>query len=306
LISEDLRDFVTYKSADFQSEITILDGNDCDHEDYPILSVIIPTLDAFRDGYFPTLIEQLKDQTFQNFETIIVKGDPRQGRAINTGADLARGRYILTLDDDTRIGHRDLFGVLVKTLDEYPDIGMAGVPNLIPEDAGYFIRKAMEQIPRRSSPMVESITESDMAEHPCLIMRKSVFYSVGGENELMPRGLDPYLRHKFRKAGYKVVVVPGVWIHHLPPNRLKSLIKQFFRNGKASAYCYKFYPQWVYDLTTSHENPARERIEMSIRIKRQIINLIQAFFELRFIYLVAQISYLIGFVSGYLVLKKED
>nr|NQU91184.1 hypothetical protein [Bacteroidota bacterium] len=71
--------------------------------DAPVASIIIPTFDAFRDGYFPKLLDQIGRQNFLQFEIILVRSDPRQGRAINIGATLAKGRYLLTLDDDTSL-----------------------------------------------------------------------------------------------------------------------------------------------------------------------------------------------------------
>ena len=58
----------------------------------PKISVIIPTLDGHRNGLFPLLLEQLSEQTFQDFETIVIKGDPLQGRAINTAVDISKGK----------------------------------------------------------------------------------------------------------------------------------------------------------------------------------------------------------------------
>jgi glycosyltransferase involved in cell wall biosynthesis len=52
-------------------------------------------------------LNQLSQQTVKDFETIVIKGDKRQGRAINTGVDFARGTYIVTLDDDTSLQSRD-------------------------------------------------------------------------------------------------------------------------------------------------------------------------------------------------------
>ena len=67
------------------------------------LSVIIPTIDANRGGYFLKLLSQIGYQDFKNFEVIVVCGDSRQGRAINIAAALAQGKYLLTLDDDTSL-----------------------------------------------------------------------------------------------------------------------------------------------------------------------------------------------------------
>lgn len=268
------------------------------------LSVIIPTADGYRGGYFRALLRQIEEQTFQEYEIIVVKGDNRQGRAINVGAALAGGEYLLTLDDDTRIGHRDLFQKLVETLDRNPEIGMAGVPNRVPDEASPFVRRAMEEIPRRSSPMVDRVTISDMAEHPCLIMRRDVFFRVGGENELIPRGLDPYLRQAFREAGYRVVVIPEVFIHHLPPPTLPRLLRQFFRNGRLAWYVNRFYPQWVYELTVEHRDLTRPRAGWGERVVRQVAGLFRGLVEGRPIYVLSQASYLVGFAWGVLTIRR--
>ena len=180
------------------------------------LSVVIPTSDAHRGGYFRNLLVRIGRQDFRDFEVIVVRGDPRQGRAINVGAELARGKYLLTLDDDTALPDPGTFSKLVGIMESYPDIGMAGGNNVVPGEAPALVRWAMRQIPRRSWEPVREITDSDLAEHPCVMMRTAEFKAVGGENELVPRGLDPYLRQAFREAGRRVVVVPNVIYHHLP------------------------------------------------------------------------------------------
>jgi hypothetical protein len=152
--------------------------------------------------------------------------------------------------------------------------------------------------------MVDKVTVSDMAEHPCLIMRSDLFFEVGGENELIPRGLDPYLRQVIREAGFKVVVIPEVFIHHLPPDGLWQLLKQFFRNGIAAFYVNRFYPQWVYELTTDHHDLENIKICWPQRIFRQVINLTSALFKLRVIFIINQIAYIAGFFWGMLCIRK--
>ena len=56
------------------------------------LSVVIPTIDANRDGYFPKLLTQIGYQDLKGFEVIVVRGDSRQGRAINIAAALDQAR----------------------------------------------------------------------------------------------------------------------------------------------------------------------------------------------------------------------
>lgn len=79
----------------------------------PIISIVIPTIDATRDGYLPDLLKQIKQQTFKNYEIILIISDSRQGRAINCGAAVASGKYIVIFDDDTKLGGDDLLEKMV-------------------------------------------------------------------------------------------------------------------------------------------------------------------------------------------------
>jgi glycosyltransferase involved in cell wall biosynthesis len=268
-----------------------------------ILSVIIPTFDAYRDGYLSKLLAQIECQDFLDFELIVVKGDPRQGRAINIGAAVARGKYLLTLDDDTSLPDPETFSKLVAVMEANSEIGIVGGNNIIPPDAKPLIRLVMKQVPRRSWKLVQTITDSDLAEHPCLIMRKEEFMAVGGENEKMPRGLDPYLREEFRKLGKRIVVVPGVFYHHLPPGSFRKLMRQFYRNGRQAAFCNRKYPQWVIETAETH-GQFKARVPFPLRLLRFPIRLFRALITGKFIWLLCEIAYALGFVHE-LVFKKE-
>ena len=267
-----------------------------------ILSVIVPTADAYRDGYLAKLLNQIGSQDFSDFELIVVRGDPRQGRAINIGAALAQGNYLLTLDDDTSLSDPATFSKLVAIMEAYPEIGIAGGNNVIPVDASPFVRGAMQQIPRRSWDPVLEITDSDLAEHPCMIIRAETFRSLGGENELIPRGLDPYLRKEFRKLGKRVVVVPGVTYHHLPPDTLSKLIRQFYRNGLQAAYTNRRYPQWVIETPTEHGS-FRVHMPLALRLLRFPIRLLHALVTGKPIWFLCELTYALGFVHGFLTKK---
>jgi GT2 family glycosyltransferase len=272
-------------------------------KDPPETTVIIPTMDRERGGYFQELLGQLREQTYQDFETIILTGDERQGRAINTGAALARGEILVILDDDTRLGHTDVLQELTTVIREHREIGMAGVANVIPPDTPWLVRRVMSEVPRRSSPTVDAITESDLAEHPCCAIPKRVFIEVGGENEVIPRGLDPYLRREIRRAGYRVVVIPRAYIHHLPPKTLGRLLRQFFRNGRQSAFCTRHYPEWVVELTTEHRKAVPESVSILKRVVRMIGKLTKALVTGRLILFVTSVAYVTGFVWEMIVAK---
>jgi len=273
-------------------------------EKNPLVSIVIPSFDGYRDGLLPKLLTSLKEQTFQDVEVLVIKGDYRGGRAINNGVKKSKGGIIIIMDDDTILAQKEVLENLVTTLKNDSTIGMAGVSNLIPKDAPWLIRRAMYEIPRGSSPLVKEIVDSDIAATACCAIPKKVYLEVGGESELIPRGLDPHLRHKIRQAGYRVVVIPNTWIHHLLPNSLWKILKQHFKNGKISAYCNKFYPELVYDLSTTHTNKFVKKPGWTYRILRYIGRLLSALFLFKWIWFSVEISNLLGFIWGYITVKK--
>jgi len=194
----------------------------------------------------------------------------------------------------------------VQAMDADPSIGMAGIENRVPEDASWFVRRLMLELPRRSSPAVSAVVDSDMAEHPCLMMRKEVFYQVGGEHEIIPRGLDPYLRQEFRRAGYRVVVAPGAWIHHLPPPTLGQTLRQFYRNGRMSALVSRRFPDLALDNALKH---GEEEIRVQprwVRALRHGGRMVGALLTLRWIYLTTSLAYGLGVFGGMLERPAES
>jgi hypothetical protein len=271
----------------------------------PRVSILIPTADGERHGYLGQLLRQITEQTYQDLEVILVQGDTRQGRAINLGAEKARGAYLLTFDDDTRLGTPEVIERLIEAMDANPEIGMAGVENRVPREASWVVRRIMAECPRRSSPRVHTIIDSDMAEHPCLMMRKDAFYEVGGEHEIIPRGLDPYLRKAFRQAGYRVVVVPGVWIHHLPPPTLGIALRQFYRNGWMSAVVSRDFPELALDNAMHHGEAVIRAQPRWVRAVRHGGRMAGALVTLRWVYLATSLAYGAGALAGTLQSRRR-
>ena len=264
------------------------------------LSVIIPTLDGYRNGCLARLLAQIGGQTGLEYEVFVVQGDPRQGRAINIGAALAAGDYLLTLDDDTSLPDSLTFAKLVQAMEDHPDIGMAGGNNLIPKDASPFVRRVMRELPRRSWSMVAEITDSDLAEHPCLMIRTAEFKAVGGENELIPRGLDPYLRMEYRRNNKRIVVVPGVVYHHLPPARLSRLLCQYYRNGRQAAFTNRNYPEWVIETPSDH-GPIRPYLSFPLRLCRFPLRLAKALIARKPVWFGCELAYAVGFMNEWVL-----
>jgi hypothetical protein len=272
----------------------------------PRVSVIIPSADGTRDHHLTRLLKQIQEQPFQSLEVIVVKGDRRQGRAINTAAAMARGSLLITMDDDTVLGDTGVIQKLVAAFDKDPTIGIAGVSNRVPDDAPAIVRRAMRELPRRSSAIVQSVTDSDMVEHPCLAIRRDLFMRIGGEHEQIPRGLDPYLRREVRRHGYRVVVIPNAWVHHMLPSTFRGMLRQYFRNGLGAAYVQKWYPVFVIEQAETHDEEARPQTSLPRRAARYIARLGSAVGQARWIYLGTLMTYAAGYLWGLLTLREDS
>lgn len=281
-----------------------MDGRDRDGK--PQVSIIMPSLDGYRDGAVPKLLESIRRQTFQDFETHLIQGVAPQGKAINQGAEQARGEILVILDDDSCLAADDVLERLVGAIDADPSIGMAGASIVTPPDATGFQRRAARQFPRFCTPVVDEITDSDYACHGCCAIRASVFREVGGEREDLIRGLDPDLRVRLRESGYRVVLVPGAAIYHPLPAGWRKLMRIFYRNGYGSAYARKFQPGAVYETHESLDSASfKPRRRFAYRAARFPVRLLRALAQGRFLRFSAYCAYACGYAWGTLTARED-
>jgi len=132
-----------------------------------------------------------------------------------------------------------------------------------------------------------------------VMMRTAEFKAVGGENELVPRGLDPYLRQAFREAGKRVVVAPNVIYHHVPPDSWGGLLRQFFRNGRQAAFANRHYPEWVIETPAAH-GPFRPRVPLPFRVLRSPLRLLGALLTGKPVWFFCEVAYALGFAREWI------
>ncbi len=271
----------------------------------PRVSIIIPSLDGHRDGAVPRLLESVRRQTFQDTEIHLIRGVAPQGKAINQGATIARGRILVILDDDSCLAADDVLERLIVALEADPAIGMAGASIVVPPDATPFQRRAAAQFPRFNTPVVDTVTDSDYACHGCCAIPAAVFKQVGGEREDLLRGLDPDLRVRLRAAGYRVVLVPHSAIYHPLPDGFRKLLRIFFRNGYGSAYARKFQPEAVYETHESlNAGSFTPRRSFAYRLARFPLRLLKALVQGRFLRFSAYCAYACGYAWGMATAKE--
>ncbi|MFH1230281.1 MAG: glycosyltransferase [Planctomycetota bacterium] len=269
-------------------------------KDNPSVSVIIPSLDGYREGNVPKLVEDLNKQTFHDFEVIIVRGVSPTSRAHNVGVQQASAEIIVFFDDDIILGNNRIIDNLIKPVIKDKSIGISGASQLIPPDANRFQKKCGKEFDRLEFPVVSEMVESDMATHAAMAIRKEVFIKIGQENENLIYGDDPDLRYRVRQAGYKIVVVPDTWIYHPPPKNLTGFLRMSFRRGKGAVHDFWHYPDSVYETPPANATafvPKRTLLYRALRFFSQNIN---AIINLKLIFLSVRISYGLGYTIGLL------
>jgi GT2 family glycosyltransferase len=262
----------------------------------PAVTVIIPTRAGHRNGRLARVERFLENQRFRDFEVVEVIGDDRQGRAINRAARLGTGSIIVTLDDDSEVHDPATFDLLVDALRRDRTIGIAGTSTVPGPGSSAFQRIAVREVPRRYFPIRGATVDSDMAQHPCMAMWRDVFLALGGEDEDLIRGLDPLLRHKFRRAGYRVVIVRNAWISHPLPDDLGAIIRQYFRNGRGSAFAKRTHPERIYELADGFDGGRfAPRRPFWYRSARYLWRMYRSCLELKMVRLATEIAYAAGY-----------
>lgn len=265
------------------------------------ISVIVPHFYPGRRKNLEGLISDLRNQSFQALEVLIVHQVSPQGRAINLGVSQAQGEFLLVMDDDSRMGHSQVIENLREVLRRDPAIAMAGASIISPEEANLFQKMAAKQFPRFQMPVVRELIDSDLPCHGCVLFQKKAFVEVGMERDDILRGLDPDLRVRFRKAGYRVVLVPDTWACHPLPATFGKFIQTFFRNGYGSAYLQKVHPELCYDTDESIQNdqfvPKRSFL---YRVVRYPFRLAKALITFQWIRLLGYAVYVAGYAAGFL------
>jgi len=209
------------------------------------VSVIIPSWDASRSGNLPLLRKDLTDQSKCPDQIEVVERTSPNGHARNTGVSRTSNEIVVFLDDDVRLGTANVIQTFASYLLTHLELGMVGTSQLLPPDSSRFQRMCAAQLSRGQSPVVDQLTDSDMVTTQCCAMRRSVLLEVGGFHDKILRGVDPELRHRVRAAGYRVAVAPQVWHYHPMPATMRELVRMAWRDGAASAYARRHFPETI-------------------------------------------------------------
>ena len=218
--------------------------------DKPLVSIIIPVHNNFNYTYncissilkaepslsFEILIINdlsndettfLKKKYFNNFTNIFIYNNAKRQNFLincNKGVKLSRGKYIIFLNNDTKV-HKFWLSFLLELLNSDDKIGMVGskliYPNGILQEAGGVVWNNGECLNfgignRADLPEYNYIKEVDYISGASIMIKKELFEKIGGfDKRFIPAYYeDTDLAFQLRKLGYKVVYQPRSVVEH--------------------------------------------------------------------------------------------
>ncbi len=216
--------------------------------DTPEVSIIIPVHNKFSTTYdcLDSIVKALPDRSFEiiiaddcsDDETMlaalvfaggvrIVRNATNLGfvRTCNAGAQLARGRFLFFLNNDTLVkpGWLD---ELVQTFEQVPNVGIAGSKLLFPDgrlqEAGGIIWRLGDgwnwgRGRDPNAPAFSFLRDADWVSGAALMIERTLFNELGGFDEYYAPAYyeDTDLAFRVRALGKRVVVLPASEIVHL-------------------------------------------------------------------------------------------
>ncbi len=167
----------------------------------------------------PSFLQSLKGDV----QVITNSSNRGFAKASNQGALKARGRHLLFLNNDT-LPQGGWLSELMSTLEERSRIGIAGSKLLYPDGsiqhAGIAFNKKgipylIYQGLHPDHPAVNRMRELQAVTAACMLVRKDLFFGIGGFDETYKNGLeDVDLCLKARERNWKIVYNPLSVLYH--------------------------------------------------------------------------------------------
>jgi GT2 family glycosyltransferase/glycosyltransferase involved in cell wall biosynthesis len=270
--------------------------------DDPEVSVIIPVHNQFRYTYdcLKSMLAALPTRTFEIiiiddfsddetlFAALVFSGGVRIRRnaknlgfvgTCNAGAALARGKYLLFLNNDTLVkpGWLD---ELVETFEQVPNVGIAGSKLLFADgklqEAGGIIWRLGDgwnwgRGRDPNEPAFSYLRDADWVSGAALMIPRDLFRELNGFDEYYAPAYyeDTDIAFRVRAMGKRVVVQPASVITHLEgvsagTDTAGTGMKRFQVINHA-----KFYRRWKDTLITHRLNGQQPELEAERQVRRR-------------------------------------
>lgn len=197
----------------------------------------------------------------KKFPDVAVKDSGRNGGFAfgnNMGVRLAKGKYLLLLNNDTEVKD-GMLNALYEFAEKNPDVGMLGCramdrngvelpvmhqyetlrriwlqSNVKPTLENLGIQRAMVKLFESRKESQEVFTTAEWIAGSAMFIRRDLYYQIGGldENYFMYME-DEDLCHRLNDAGYKVGIIPFLgYVHYCGGSTIQSyfLTKEYIRS----------------------------------------------------------------------------
>jgi glycosyltransferase involved in cell wall biosynthesis len=213
----------------------VMAENQINSAEIPAISVILATRGS-NIGFLRNCIESLKNQTFRNFEIIVVSKNPKQlqdlfesehisfieekgstlGAARNLGVKNARGELVSFIDDDAEAPAEWLDKISV-TFSRFPSLCCLGGPHFTPQDESE--RKPMNLV---HGLFAEAHLQKTYLDKYAIgkiagcnvTYKRSVFQEAGYLNENLGTCEDWEFNRRLEEKGYSLRFDPEIWVFH--------------------------------------------------------------------------------------------
>lgn len=203
----------------------------------PLVSIIIACKN--NEAYIERCLQSVKDQTYKNFEIIIVdnfstdqtfeiakkytsyvyqKG-PERSTQFNYGFQFSKGEYIYRIGAEFLL-EKDVVEKCVKKMEEGYDalaVHNRSLGESIWAQVRYYERESY-----RNDPNTVAVR----------FMKRDVFKNIGMFDESLVAGEDFDLHNRIVQAGYRWAHVDAVEVHMGEPKNIKDVWKKFFYYGR--------------------------------------------------------------------------
>jgi len=227
-------------------------------------SIIIPTIS--NNNYLQKNLSFLNKQSFRNFEVIIVTENifkakkynfnlkifftkiSMPGEKRNFGAKIAKGKYLIFIDDDC-YPHKEWLNIANNFLKKNKsDNYIIGGPGILPHNET-FLSKTINLFfislflgnSRARYLNIKKYNLMNFDDWPSvnLIISKNNFFKIGGYDKKYWPGEDSKLCLKFQLQGGKIIYLSKFIVFHFRRSNIIKYTKQIFRYSYTRAFFFK-------------------------------------------------------------------